>query len=48
MNNKPSLSNEIEIESFDGSRKTILHSSIPIRGANGEITGAVYINNDIS
>ena len=38
----------IEIESFDGVRKIIQNSSVPIRDANEQITGAVVVNEDIS
>jgi len=43
-----SLDEEIEIESFDGTRKTILHSAVPLRDNYQRITGAVIINQDIS
>jgi len=42
------LDEEIEIESFDGTRKTILHSAVPLRDTNLAITGAVIINQDIT
>jgi PAS domain S-box-containing protein len=41
------LDEEIEIEAFDGSRKFILHSAVPIRDEAGRITGAVVLNQDI-
>lgn len=43
-----SLDEEIDIESFDGTRKRILHSAVPLRDTNRRITGAVIINQDIS
>ncbi len=43
-----SINEEIEIESFDGQRKTILHSAVPIRRPDGRIAGAVVVNHDIS
>jgi PAS domain S-box-containing protein len=43
-----SLDEQIEIEAFDGSRKFILHSAVPIRDEAGRITGAVVVNHDIS
>jgi len=43
-----SLDEEIAIESFDGTRKTILHAAVPLRDTNQQITGAVIINQDIS
>ena len=38
----------IDIACFDGSRKTILHSAVPLRDEHGEITGGLVINQDIS
>jgi two-component system NarL family sensor kinase len=38
----------IEIEAFDGIRKIIQNSAVPIRDANQQITGAVVVNEDIS
>lgn len=43
-----SLNEEIEIECFDGTHKIILNSALPIRGAAGEITGAIIVNQDIT
>jgi signal transduction histidine kinase len=43
-----SLNEEIEIECFDGSRKIILNSAIPLRSPGGEITGALVINHDVT
>jgi PAS domain-containing protein len=43
-----SLDEVIEIECFDGTRKTILNSAVPLREAQGEITGAIVINQDIT
>ncbi|MFN3822309.1 MAG: PAS domain S-box protein, partial [bacterium] len=45
---KPVLNQELEIESFDGKKKFILNSAIPITDSFGEITGAVVINYDIT
>jgi PAS domain S-box-containing protein len=42
------LNEEVEIEAFDGSRKIILLSAVPIRDDKGEITGAVAVNQDIT
>lgn len=39
---------EIDIEAFDGTRKTILNSAAPIRDRHQVILGAVVINEDIS
>ena len=38
----------VDIECFDGSRKTILNSSMPIRNAAGKIHAAVAVNQDIT
>lgn len=38
----------IDIECFDGSRKTILNSALPIRDHEGGITGAICVNENIT
>jgi PAS domain S-box-containing protein len=38
----------LDIESFDGVRKVIQNSALPIRDAHEQITGAVIVNEDIS
>ncbi len=43
-----SLNEELEIETFDGEHKSILHSAAPIRNEMGVITGAVSNAQDIS
>ena len=43
-----SIDEVIDIESFDGSRKTILNSAVPLRGADRAITGAIIVNQDIT
>ena len=43
-----SIDEEIDIESFDGTRKRILQSAVPLRDSSQRITGAVIINQDIS
>jgi PAS domain S-box-containing protein len=43
-----SINEEIEIESFDGTRKFILNSALPIRDAGGAITAVIVINQDIT
>ena len=42
------LNEEIDIECFDGTRKTILNSAVPVRDEVGQIIGAVIFNQDIS
>ncbi|MEW6330654.1 MAG: PAS domain S-box protein [Pseudomonadota bacterium] len=43
-----SINEVVEIECFDGTRKTILNSAIPLRGPGGEITGAIIVNQDVT
>jgi signal transduction histidine kinase len=43
-----SVNETIDIEAFDGVRKTIHNSAVPIRDSKGVITGAVIVNEDIS
>jgi PAS domain S-box-containing protein len=38
----------VDIETFDAARKTIENSAVPIRDANGRITGAVIVNDDVT
>ena len=38
----------VDIESFDGNRKTILHSAAPLLSAEGDIVGGVAVNEDIT
>ncbi|MBN1199583.1 MAG: PAS domain S-box protein [Bacteroidales bacterium] len=47
-NGETSIDEEIEIECFDGTRKIILNSAIPIKNEEGDITGAVIVNQDIT
>lgn len=41
-----SIDEEIEIQCFDGTRKIILNSAVPLRSADGRITGAIIVNQD--
>jgi two-component system, NarL family, sensor kinase len=43
-----SLNEVIDIETFDGVRKVIQNSAIPIRDTSESVTGAVIVNEDIS
>ncbi len=43
-----SLDEEIDIECFDGTHKTILDSAVPFFGADGRVSGAVVVNQDIT
>lgn len=42
------LQEEIEIETYDGRRKTVLISALPIRDPSGAVTGAVVANEEIT
>ncbi|SDW63425.1 bifunctional diguanylate cyclase/phosphodiesterase [Thiocapsa roseopersicina] len=43
-----SLGEQIEIECFDGTRKIVLNSAVPLRGADGAVKGVVVVNQDIT
>jgi PAS domain S-box-containing protein len=43
-----SVNEVLDIEGFDGVRKIIQNSAVPIRDTNRRITGAVVVNEDIS
>jgi len=43
-----SLDEVVNIECFDGTRKTILNSAVPIRDANQTIKGAIIVNQDVT
>jgi PAS domain S-box-containing protein len=43
-----SLDEVLDIECFDGTRKTILNSAVPVRDRDGTILGAVVFNQDIT
>jgi PAS domain S-box-containing protein len=45
---QPFLDEEIDIETFNGQRKTILNSAIPIRNELGQIVSAVTVNIDVT
>ncbi|HVY06635.1 MAG TPA: EAL domain-containing protein [Burkholderiales bacterium] len=47
-NGKPALNEVMDIECFDGSRKTILYSAAPLLSRDGEIVGGVAVNEDIT
>jgi two-component system NarL family sensor kinase len=47
-NGDVSLNEIIDIEAFDGVRKIIQNSAVPIRDANERITGVVVVNEDIT
>jgi len=43
-----SLNEVLEIECFDGTRKTILNSAVPLKSPDGSLQGVVVLNEDIS
>ncbi len=43
-----SLGEIIDIECFDGTRKTIVNSAVPLRNETGEIFAAVVVNEDVT
>lgn len=47
-NGETSLNELIDIETFDGARKTIQNSAIPVRSEGDAIVGAVVINEDVT
>jgi hypothetical protein len=48
VNGETSVNEVLDIETFDGFRKIIQNSAVPIRDTHGRITGAVVVNEDIS
>jgi PAS domain S-box-containing protein len=48
INGETSVEQVIEIEAFDGARKIIQTSAVPIRDSHEHVTGAVVVNEDIS
>jgi PAS domain S-box-containing protein len=48
LRGETSLDEVVDIECFDGTRKTIINSAVPVRDAEGAIAGAVVLNVDIS
>jgi PAS domain S-box-containing protein len=45
---QPAIEELLEIQAFDGVRRTILSSVFPLLGAEGEITGAVAVQLDVT
>ncbi len=43
-----SLDEVVDIQCFDGSRKTILNSAVPLRDDAGALRGAIIVNHDIT
>jgi PAS domain S-box-containing protein len=47
-NGETSLNEVLEIECFDGTRKTILNSAVPLKSDGGDLLGVVVLNEDIT
>jgi two-component system, NarL family, sensor histidine kinase UhpB len=47
-NGETSIDERIEIETFEGRRKVILNSAVPLRGEDGGSLGAFVVNQDIT
>jgi PAS domain S-box-containing protein len=47
-NNETILGEVVDIETFDGTRKTILNSAAPLHDSGGTIIGAIVVNEDIT
>ncbi len=47
-NGDTSINEVVDIEAFDGVRKVIQNSAVPIRDGSDRITGAVIVNEDVS
>lgn len=45
---KTTLDEVVDIQCFDGSRKTMLNSAVPVRDEHGQVIGAVVFNQDIT
>jgi two-component system, NarL family, sensor kinase len=48
VNGETSVNELVDIEAFDGVRKVIQNSAVPIRDTSDGITGAVIVNEDVS
>ena len=48
LRGETSIAEELDIRTFDGQRKTILSSAVPVRDGDGTIIGAVIMNLDIT
>jgi PAS domain S-box-containing protein len=48
VNGETSVNEVLDIEAFDGVRRIIQNSAVPIRDTNERITGAVVVNEDVS
>lgn len=48
LKGETSLDELIDIEAFDGERKTIAHSAMPLRGRDGEILGGLVVIQDVT
>ncbi|MBP1619864.1 MAG: Phytochrome, two-component sensor histidine kinase [Acidobacteria bacterium] len=45
---RPVVAQVVEIEAFDGARKVLSNSAVPLVAADGRVTGAIVVNEDIT
>jgi two-component system, cell cycle sensor histidine kinase and response regulator CckA len=48
LKGETTLNEAVDIEAFDGARKTILNSAVPLRSLSGDIIGAILVNQDVT
>jgi len=48
LKGETSINEVIDIECFDGTTKTILHSAVPLRNNESNIIGAILVNQDVT
>jgi PAS domain S-box-containing protein len=48
LKGETTVNEAVDIEAFDGARKTILNSAVPLRSLGGDIIGAILVNQDIT
>jgi signal transduction histidine kinase len=48
LKGETALREVVQIEAFDGAHRTILNSSVPLRGLDGAILGAIVLDEDIT
>jgi PAS domain S-box-containing protein len=48
LRGEPSAGELVDLQGFDGVRRTVRHSGVPLRGEDGEITGALIVLEDVT
>ena len=48
LRGEPSAGELVDLQGFDGVRRTVRHSGVPLRGEHGEITGALIVLEDVT